>query len=369
MLSDAKGRLQKLSRDYQAGVIRTFQSNDMNSTVLQSNRTFSLYWNFAPAVMALGYPWYLAWFYTAVSDHSAAGVLVAVACVLAVPASAFASLLTLARLESTDGRVTIFRRLAHFTFASPPLFVIVGVLLYLIKVNGADAKVWLGLWSAIIVGSILVISTMQGRPARHPLGVNTAPVRVLHGISSVVIVVVFVFPHLGNHAVGILGTNIHHSVMLVLRHVYRAGWLEPILIGLFFFQVISGLVLLVPKLDRKLDVLGSLQTASGAYLVIFIASHINSVFILARYFGTDTDYAWATGAPAGLTGDPWEVRLIPHYSLGVLLVLCHIVCGLRTVMLTHGVRIDRANKICWLLITASTVWTTVVVLGMLGVRV
>ena len=165
------------------------------------------------------------------------------------------------------------------------------------------------------------------------------------------------------------GTQVHKSVMLVLRHVYRAGWLEPILIALFFFQIVSGLVLLMPKLSVKQDLLGSLQTASGAYLVIFIASHINSVFILARYFGTDTDYAWATGAPTGLIGDAWDVRLIPHYSLGVLLVLCHIACGARTVMLAHGVSIQKANGMTWFLIAACAVWTAVVVAGMLGVRV
>jgi CDP-diglyceride synthetase len=127
--------------------------------------------------------------------------------------------------------------------------------------------------------------------------------------------------------------------------------------------------LLTPKLSLKQDMLGSLQTASGAYLVIFIASHINSVFILARYFGTDTDYAWATGAPTGLIADAWNVRLIPHYSLGVLLVLCHIACGLRTVMLAHGVNLQRANRVCWILIAACSVWAAVIVAGMLGVRV
>ncbi|QCP52847.1 hypothetical protein FAZ95_27415 [Trinickia violacea] len=341
----------------------------MNSTVAQADRTVSLYWHFAPTVLALGYPWYLARFYEEAGSHHTVGALFAIALVFAVPASAFLSLLSLARLDVSGGQAVVLRRLTHFTFASPPLFVILGVLLYLMKINGADGKVWLGLWAAVIVGSLLAISTERSDAARSQPNLNTAKVRVLHGAASLAIIAVFLFPHLGNHAVGIFGTDVHKAVMLVLRHVYRAGWLEPILIGLFFFQIVSGLVLLMPKLSVKLDTLGSLQTASGAYLVIFIASHINSVFILARYFGTDTDYAWATGAPTGLIGDAWDVRLIPHYSLGVLLVLCHIACGLRTVMLAHGVSMQRANRVCWLLIAACSVWATVVVTGMLGVRV
>jgi hypothetical protein len=341
----------------------------MNSTVARADRTLSLYWHFTPIALALGYPWYLARFYEAASSHNALDTLFAVALVFAVPASAFFSLLSLARLDAGGARTIILRRLAHFAIASPPLFVILGVLLYLMKINGADGKVWLGLWAAVIVGSILALSTERSDAARSRPNLDTGPVRVLHGAASVAIIAVFLFPHLGNHAVGIFGTDVHKAVMLVLRHIYRAGWLEPILIGLFFFQIVSGLVLLLPKLNHKQDVLGSLQTASGAYLVVFIASHINSVFILARYFGTDTDYAWATGAPTGLIADAWNVRLVPHYSLGVFLVLCHIACGLRTVMLAHGVSQRSANRTCWTLIAACSVWAAIVVAGMLGVRI
>ncbi|MBP0596034.1 hypothetical protein J8I87_41795 [Paraburkholderia sp. LEh10] len=341
----------------------------MNSTIARADRTSSLYWHFAPTVLALGYPWYLTRFYEATGNHSTAGALFAMALVYAVPASAFVSLLTLGRLDVSGRQTVILRRLSHLTFASPPLYVIVGVLLYLMKINGADGKVWLGLWAAVIAGSLLTLSAERSDTVLSRPTVNTSRVRVLHGVASVAIIAVYLFPHLSNHAVGIFGTDVHKSVMLVLRHVYRAGWLEPILIALFFFQIVSGLVLLAPKFNLKQDFLGAVQTATGAYLVIFIASHINSVFILARYFGTDTDYAWATYEPTGLIRDAWSERLIPHYSLGVLFVLSHIACGLRTVMLAHGVSIQKANRICWTLIAASSVWTVIIVAGMLGVRI
>ncbi|QUN32195.1 hypothetical protein KB879_39045 (plasmid) [Cupriavidus sp. KK10] len=327
------------------------------------------YWHLAPAVLALGYPWYLARFYDAAAAHHTFAALTAFAVVLTVPISAFVSLCSLGRQPAPTARGVILQRLAHFTFASPPLFVIVGVFLYLMKISGADEKVWLGIWAAVLCAAMLALLTSPTVDKSARAARRLAPVRAMHGVASATIILVFLFPHLGNHAIGIFGTDTHKAVMLVLRHLYRAGWLEPILIALFLFQIVSGLVLLLPKLGEKRDLLGTLQTASGAYLVIFIASHINAVFILARYFGTDTDYAWATGLPNGLIADSWNVRLIPHYSLGVWLILSHIICGLRTVMLAHGVSMPRTNVICWTLIGAASLWAAVVVTGMVGVRI
>ncbi len=259
--------------------------------------------------------------------------------------------------------------LNHLTFASPPLFVILGVFLYLMKINGADAKVWVGLWLIVLCGTLLVlISRAAGASIALPQP-RTAPIRVMHGAASLAILLVFLLIHLGNHALGVLGADTHREVMLKLRHIYRAGWIEPPLIALFFFQIVSGIILVASKLGTKRDLLGVLQTASGAYLVVFIASHLNAVFVLARYFGTDTDYAWATDLPAGgLLAGAWDVRLIPHYGLGVWLVLAHIACGLRTVMLAHHVPQPRANAICWIAIALGTLWSAVIIVGMLGVR-
>jgi hypothetical protein len=46
---------------------------------------------------------------------------------------------------------------------------------------------------------------------------------------------------------------------------------------------------------------------------------MNSIFfIFARtYLGIDTGWDLATGAPTGLVKDPWNIRFVPHYWLGV----------------------------------------------------
>ena len=98
----------------------------------------------------------------------------------------------------------------------------------------------------------------------------------------------------------------------------------------------------------RADIYLSIQTATGAYLMAFITSHLIAVFILGRMFlDVDTTFAWASGAPTGLLHDPWNVRLIPHYSLAPLFVISHLAVGLRTVLLGHDVRVAVANRLAW----------------------
>jgi hypothetical protein len=92
-------------------------------------------------------------------------------------------------------------------------------------------------------------------------------------------------------------------------------------------------------------------SAAGAYLAAFIASHLVAVFILGRQaLHVDTNWDFAVGAPAGLMGDPWNVRLLPHYSLAVFLLSAHAACGLRGVLLGHRARLSVANRVGGVLI-------------------
>lgn len=61
-------------------------------------------------------------------------------------------------------------------------------------------------------------------------------------------------------------------------------------------QIVSGIVLLRRRIGAPDGKLGSLQTASGAYLAAFIASHLMAVFILGRQFlHVDTNWDFAVG--------------------------------------------------------------------------
>ena len=98
------------------------------------------------------------------------------------------------------------------------------------------------------------------------------------------------------------------------------------------------------------------QVASGAYLSLFILGHMNSVFIYARSFlGIPTDWNFAIGAPTGLIHDAWNIRLLPHYALGVFFVLSHIASGLRVVLIAHGVDRRHADRLWMICVAISTV--------------
>jgi hypothetical protein len=97
---------------------------------------------------------------------------------------------------------------------------------------------------------------------------------------------------------------------------------------------------------------------------------MDSVFVFARtYLNIDSDWAFATGAPAGLIKDAWNIRLVPHYGLGAFFVLAHLLSGLRIVMLSHGVRNAIADRVMIGGCVAGAVMACVIMLGMCGVRV
>jgi hypothetical protein len=84
--------------------------------------------------------------------------------------------------------------------------------------------------------------------------------------------------------------------------------------------------------------------------------------------GIDTGWNFATGAPTGLVTDPWNIRLVPHYWLGVFFVLSHIAVGTRAVMMAHGASKAFADRfMIGGAVTAGVIATTIM-LGMCGLR-
>jgi hypothetical protein len=137
-------------------------------------------------------------------------------------------------------------------------------------------------------------------------------------------------------------------MMSALRKWYRSELVQPVLVTLMLFQVASGVVLLWRATAARKDLYGTLQTCTGVFLAAFIVSHLNAVFILGRAVTrVDTTFLWASGAPVGLLPDAWNVRLIPHYSLGVWFVITHMGLGLRGVLLAHRVSPPAADRVAW----------------------
>jgi len=258
------------------------------------------------------------------------------------------------------------RGFAHLAFASPPLFTALGVALYLMH-SSIDHVAWALIWLPIVVVTII------GARRRVAVGSGSrtqlASLRGAHGLSAIAILTVFLAPHVTNHLTAIWSTDLHKAVMDGLRVVYRQNAVQSILVGLFLLQIVSGIVLLRRRIGAPDDTLGSLQTASGAYLAAFIASHLMAIFILGRQFlQIDTNWDFAVGAPAGLMGDPWNVRLIPHYSLAVFLLCAHVACGVRAVLLSRQVTLRTANRASGAVMIPGALIALTITLAMLGLH-
>jgi hypothetical protein len=331
----------------------------------------------APAVAALLYPVALHALYgagrlvhDATSLESAlsawAITLGAAALAYSVPAIALWAIQALGQEQHPSSPHIRARAFAHLAFASPPLFTALGVALYLVH-SSSDHIVWALIWVPIVAVAIV---------DEHRLGaVGAEPrmqlrwLRTAHGLSAAAILAVFLAPHIANHLTAIWSTDLHKAVMRALRAVYRQSAVQSVLIGLLLFQVVGGITLLRSRMGVSDDRFGSLQTASAAYLAAFIASHLVAVFILGRQvLHVDTNWDFAVGAPAGVMGDPWNVRLIPHYSLAAFLLSAHVACGLRAVLLAHHATLRVANRVGIAMITLGAMIALTITLAMLGLH-
>jgi hypothetical protein len=77
---------------------------------------------------------------------------------------------------------------------------------------------------------------------------------------------------------------------------------------------------------------------------------------------------WASGGPVGLLPDAWNVRLIPHYSLGVWFVILHMGIGLRGVLLAHGASATTANRVAWVVGIFGTALAITITIAQLSVH-
>jgi succinate dehydrogenase hydrophobic anchor subunit len=307
----------------------------------------------APAVAALIYPVLLAGVYrsahwlSATTGSAAPFGVVALAVALlvtfAVPALALAAASRLGAIERPTMGEARARGVAHLVYACPPLFTFLGVVVYLAGFPTGDQVIWPLLWAAVIAA--VFIGASNAIPAEATARVPSW-LRPIHGVGAALVISGFVLLHLCNHLTGFWSADTHIAVMHVLRKWYRSGVIEPLVVALMLFMVTSGALLLRARLSRPAGFFETLQTMTGAYLVIYILGHMNSVFIYARLSaGIETDFWFASGGKAGLLGDPWSVRLLPHYALGVWSVLTHAGCGLRTVLLNHGVAKPTADRV------------------------
>jgi succinate dehydrogenase/fumarate reductase cytochrome b subunit len=234
------------------------------------------------------------------------------------------------------------RRLAYASVFVPPLFVFLGVIGFLTQHGLPDELLWCSLWAVLAAWSQASSST----PTLAVPTPNGAWWRIYHGFSGAVITL-FVLFHLSNHLVGLLGPEAHAAFADVGRTVYRNPVVEPVLVVLMTLQILGGLHLAWKWTAYPRSFQEAVQIATGLYLSVFLISHMSAVFILARtVLQIPTDWAFATGAASGgIIHDAWNIRLFPHYTLGVFFVLAHLISGLRVVAIAHGTQPKVADRL------------------------
>ena len=93
------------------------------------------------------------------------------------------------------------------------------------------------------------------------------------------IVAIFLVWHLANHVLAVWSLDTNKQAMELLRAWYRADLVQPVLIALLGWQLVTGLRLLWAKVAHRGDVYSSIQTATAVYLLVYIPSHLIAVFI------------------------------------------------------------------------------------------
>lgn len=330
-----------------------------------------------PAVAAAVYPWILDafhWVVTPVSNGGAdtkistASTLLAALLLLAAFAVPLINLMIASRPQLSTPLTAAYvraRRFALLAVTAPTVYVLFGVLTYMAGSTIPDTWIWTPAWLlfgywASRASAFAPVTSHRYLPSGH--------LRVTHGVTGA-IVAVYVLFHIFNHLFGLISPEAHGVVMDVGRKVYRAAAIEPLLVAAMLFQIATGLRLAWTWSEASVDRYRVFQIASGVFMSVFILGHMNSVFVFARSFlKIPTDWAFATGLPTGLIHDPWNIRLVPHYSLGVFLVLAHLCSGLRVVMLAHNVNPSTANRTWWVGTVLSALVAAAIMCGMTGLR-
>lgn len=322
-----------------------------------------------PALAAIAYPFLLsaiAWLLRVFQAAAPPGpaiitvtVLAILTCASAVMGVAFARALSLGRIGAgTSGRL-----LAHLAFATPSLLVGFGNVAGLLHARGAVVVAWPLFWLALMAVAWLAQDASQ--PAPLPANRKLA---VAHGISALAILILFVLPHLANHLAGIVSGAVHIQVMRWARLDYRNAIVEPLLLTLIAFQIMSGFVLVWRKLTRASDLFGTLQTITGVYVGIYLLAHMTAAFS-ARGAGTDTNWNWLTYDDRGLLSHLDSFTLVAHYWAGPIAIIAHVACGLRMVMLEHGVSERMVGRLAWGLIGLGVAASSVILAGLVGVHI
>jgi hypothetical protein len=270
--------------------------------------------------------------------------------------------LAAARRLGVMDRYPLASRVAHFGVGAPALFSFLGGWLDFQKALPFHGLgVWILLWAAL--GLAVILERPSQWPERSPAHIR-ARLAFAHGVSATLLVT-FVLVHLLNHLLGAWSGSLHLAFMTAARVIYRSPLFETTLVIFLLFQMGSGLVLLWRKLsDPVTSWLDTLRAASGAYLALFLLSHLSAVFRTRYLRHKDTNWIWLTSD--NLLMDDWSARLVPYYFLGIVAFGVHVGCALHRVLLGHKVKETLADRAFSIIAWATSAGAVIILTGLIS---
>jgi hypothetical protein len=339
-----------------------------------------------PALCALAYPSLLSWLSAGlVLVHGSdspngpivwASVVGALTLALAVMLVSFVFGLTLG--SPHVGRPEDFRArcVALLAFATPSLYVGFANVGGVLRAPSAVPVAWLIFWT--LMAMIVLLGSRSSSVGSSSVGSSStasamSPVghrrlAIAHGVSALAILLLFVGPHIGNHLTAVWSGTVHIEIMNAARHVYRHDFVQPILLALIGFQILSGIVLVWSRMRMPSDFFGTVQTMCGVYIGVYFLAHMTAVFA-ARDAGTDTNWIWLTRTNGSMLVSLSNLRLIAHYWVGPIAIIAHVATGLRAVLLQHDISPATANRLALALITAGVVASSLILVALLNVHI
>ena len=329
-----------------------------------------------PALCALAYPSLLSWLSDGLvlvhGSDSPSGPIVWVSVIGSLTLALAVMLVSFVfglRLGSPHvGMPADFRArcVALLAFATPSLYVgfenVGGVL----RASSVVAIAWLVFWTLMAMIALVGSRPSSAASAISPVGHRR--LAAAHGVSALAILLLFVGPHIGNHLAGFWSGSVHTEIMNAARRVYRDDIVQPVLLALIGFQILSGTALVRRRMRMPSDFLGTVQTMSAVFVGVYFLAHMTAVFA-TRHAGTDTNWIWLTRPNDSMLVSLSNLRLIAHYWVGPIAIVAHVACGLRMVLLQRDISPATTNRIALALITAGVVTSSIILAALLNVHI
>lgn len=258
------------------------------------------------------------------------------------------------------------RSIAHLAFATPSLYVGFGNVAGVLQAPSAAPIAWLVFWALVAMIALLGPRSSPITAAMTPIGHRR--LALAHGVSASAILLLFIGPHIVNHVAGFWNGPVHIAIMTVVRRIYRDDIVQPVLLALIGFQILSGTALVRRRMTMPSDFLGTVQTMSAVFVGAYFLAHMTAVFA-ARHAGTDTNWSWLTRPNDSMLVSLSNLRLIAHYWVGPIAIVAHVACGLRMVLLQRDISPATTNRIAFALIAVGVVTSSTILAALLNVHI